>query len=355
MAAPKSPRGARAKPSRRPAGLDPLELLEAAGQGEAPPLLLVTGQDYFSRDAILVELQRALLAEGFEAFDRLSMDGEEVTGEGLVNQAELLAMGGMAGGRRFILVRRAEKIRERETEPLARFAGAGGAVGGNCVALVFSESKGAVLTALKKTALVLDFPAPRDYQLARWLEAQAKRLKIPLETDAARALADLSGEDYVGAVSQLMAASLVSGGARIGRALIETLSAGGRDTNPFHLADAVLGGETARAIRILRDLHEAGHSGYMILGLLESQLRKFLKMRAAMAEGRTARSVVQGESPMLPPPIQARMAKQLESFDERRLLAAFRAARAADRAIKSHGSGAELAHLESFVWTVAVS
>ena len=75
-------------------------------------------------------------------------------------------------------------------------------------------------------------------------------------------------------------------------------------------------------------------------------------MRAAVAGGKTPRSVVQAESPMLPPSIQARLTKQLESFNEPRLIAAFRGSRAADRAIKSHGSASELAHLESLIWNI---
>jgi len=339
-----------AKKPRRPASLDPVELLAAAGDRKAPPMVLVTGQDGFSRDAVLQELGRALLAEGFEGFDGTSIGGEEVSGENLVNQAEMMPMGGMAGGSRFILVRRAEKIRERELEPLTRLAGM--SLGGSCVALVFYEAKGAALTALKKVAPVLEFPAPRDYQLARWLEAQARRLKLQLDPDAARALADLVGEDYVGAMSELQKAAINCGGKRITRQVIEQSAAEGRDTNVFHLADAVLSGESARSVGILRDLHDAGQSGFMILGLLESQLRKFLKMRAEVDSGTPARLVVQSASPTLPPAIQARMARQLEAFDEPRLLGAFRAARAVDRAIKGYGSGAELAHLESFIWSI---
>ena len=39
----------------------------------------------------------------------------------------------------------------------------------------------------------------------------------------------------------------------------------------------------------------------------------------------------------LPPDVKARLTKQLESFDEGRLMAAFDAARSTDRVIKSHG------------------
>src|SRR5262245_33012185 len=215
--------------ARRPAALDAAELLRMAAQGEAPPLFLVTGHDYYSRDAILAELRRLLVAEGFEAFDAAAISGEEVAGEGFADQAEMLPMGGMAGGRRFLLVRRAEKIKERELPALSRYAASPAPT--CCAVLVFTETKGPVLTALKKTAPVLDLPAPRDYQMARWLETQARRLRVPIEADAARAIAERAGEDHVEAMSELEKAALAGGGRKITRAMIEDLAGPGRDTN----------------------------------------------------------------------------------------------------------------------------
>lgn len=338
---------------RRPAGLDPIDLLERARDRQPPPVLLVAGQDCFSRDAVLAELRKTLVAEGFEGLDSAAVDAEEITGDGLVNQAEVLPMGGMAGGSRFLHVRRAEKMKERDLETLGRYATS--PTPSTCMVLVFGESKGSVLTTLRKVAPLLEFPAPRDYQLSRWVEAQAARLGIRIEPDAARALAELSGENYVAAMSGLQVAALNSTGHRITRGMIEEQSGSSQDTNPFHLADAVLAGEPVRAVKILRDLHEAGESGYMILGLLEGQLRKFLRMRAEIAGGKTPRSVVQAASPTLPPAVQARVARQLAAFDEPRLISGFLEARAADRAIKSQGSGSEVAHLESLIWKLAMT
>lgn len=338
----------RAKGKSRVASLDPIELIASARRGEPVPLVVVTGRDYFSRDAILDELRRALVTEGFEVFNYAALSGEEVSGSELADQADMMAMG---GGCRHLLVRRAEKIREKEVEPLLKYAAS--PAPSSCVVFVFEELKGAAWTGLGKMAPGLDFPAPRDYQLARWLDAQARRLKVALEPDAAKLLAEISGEDHVGAFSDLQRAALAAGGGRITRKTIAEIIARGRDTNVFHLTDAVMSREPVRALKILRDLHEGGSTGYSIIGLLESQLRKFLKMRAKMAGGAPARGVVQAESPMLPPDVKSRLVRQLETFNERRLMDAFAILRVADRAIKSTGSGSELAHMESLVWRIS--
>ncbi len=333
--------------------LDPQTLVAAARKGECPAVLVITGRDYFTRDAVLSELKQALVPEGFEAFNYETLSGEAVSGGDLVNRAEMLPMfpmhpGGV--GRRLIVIRRADKIKERDAEVLGRYAGAPAAT--TCLVFVSEVGKAPILTALKKTASALDLPAPRDYQLARWLQGQASRTRVPLDPEAARMLADLSGEDHVAAMSYLTRASLAAKG-RVTRAAIEDMMAQAKDTNPFHLSDAVLAREPARAVRIMRDLFDAGGTSYMILGMLEGQLRRFLQMRAKMAGGRPAREVVQETSPTLPPDVRARLTRQLESFDEPRLIEAFRLARRADRAVKSHGSGAEQAHMESLIWRIA--
>ena len=347
----RAPRSPSARSARSP--LDPQTLIAAARKGECPAVIVITGRDYFTRDAVLSELKQALVPEGFEAFNYETLSGESVSGGDLVNRAEMLPMFPAQSdgpGRRLIVVRRADKIKERDAEIVGRYAGAPSAT--TCLVFVAESGKAPLLTALKKTASTLDLPAPRDYQLARWLQAQATRARVPLDPEAARLLADLSGEDHVAAMSYLTRASLNTKG-RVTRVSIEEMMAQARDTNPFHLSDAVLAREPARAVRILRDLFDAGGTSYMILGMLEGQLRKFLKMRAKMAAGRTARDVVQEESPTLPPDVRARLTRQLESFDESRLIEAFRLARRTDRAVKSHGSGAELAHMESLLWKIA--
>ncbi|HEY3175638.1 MAG TPA: DNA polymerase III subunit delta [Candidatus Polarisedimenticolia bacterium] len=329
------------------ASREPAALVELVRRGEPLPILLATGRDWYTRDAFLNEIRRSVVTGGFEAFNETLSWGEEISGADLVDQAEMMPMG---GGRRFILVRRADRIRERDVEPLARYAASPSP--DTCLILVFDPGKNAALAALGKLAPAVDFAAPRDYQLARWLEAQARRLGLRLEPDAARALSELSGEDHIGAMSWLQRAGLAAAGAPITRKTIEELAGQGRDTNPFHLADAILGREPARAVGIVRDLHDTGTTGYAMIGMLEAQLRRYLKMRAEMAGGATASRVIQTASPTLPPDVRSRLARQLDSFDERRLIEAFRAARGTDRAIKSFGSGAELGHVESLVWRI---
>ncbi|HET6372488.1 MAG TPA: DNA polymerase III subunit delta [Candidatus Polarisedimenticolia bacterium] len=339
---------ARRTTARAARGTTPAALLQAAGGGTPPSVLVITGRDSFTREWLLSGLRGALVPAGFEAFNYASFSGEDVVGEDLILSAGMLPMG---GSHRMLVVRRAERIRDRELPALARYASSPSS--STCLCLVCEGSEKATLaSALGAGATCLDLPAPRDYQLARWLEEQARRLDLPLDSDAARTLAEIAGEDFVGAMSQMQTAALAAAG-RITKKSIERQLTQAKDTNLFHFADAVLSREPARAIGILRDLHDAGHTGYAILASLTSQLRRFLKMRARVEGGESARSVIQSTSPTLPPEVRGRLTKQLDSFGQDRLIDAFGAARAADRAIKSYGSGEELAHLERLVWRVS--
>jgi DNA polymerase III subunit delta len=328
-------------------------VLAGAARGESPALIVITGRDLFTRDAFLAELRALLVPEGFEAFNAAFLWGDETRGPDIVSQAEMLPMLASPHARRFVLVRRADKLKEADADALEAYAGAPADTA--CVVLVFEQGKAPVLAALKSSGTHLDFAAPRDYQLSRWLEGQARRLRIAVEPDAARALADSYGEDHIGAMSALQRAALEAGSdkPKVTRRLIEAQSTRDRDANRFHLADAILARDPARALTVLRNLDEAGETGFMLLGLVEGQLRRFLKMRGEMASGEPARVVVKRNSPTLPPSIQDRLARQLDSFDEARLVEAFRIARETDRAIKGSGSGNTLAHMESLVWRIA--
>ncbi len=338
---------AAAAPRKAPSRLEPDALLSLARSGRPPAVVLVTGRDVFARDALAAGLLAALVTEGLEPFNYAALSGEEVAGDDLADRARVLPMG---GGARLILVRRADRIRAGETEPLAAYAADPSPT--TCLLLAFDAGRAPALEALKAGGVLVDLPAPRDYQLARWLEGTARGLGISLDAGAARALAERCGDDFVAAVSDLRVASLATKG-KVTRASIEALGGRARDTNAFHLADALLSREPARAVRLLRDLHDEGQAGFLLLGMVEGQLRRLLRMRAKADAGLSPQAAVRSESPTLPPAALARIAGQVASFDEPRLIEAFRLARAADRSIKGGGSGGELAHMEWLAWRMA--
>jgi DNA polymerase-3 subunit delta len=325
---------------------DPSDLASAIRSGEIPPVLILTGDDHFTREAIIDSLRSRCVPGGEEAFNYTSASGDEVSGGDLADMAETLPMG---GDRRLIVVRRAEAIPQADAAILARYAASPAA--STVLAFVCDGARAPILTALHQSTPVVDCAAPRDYQLAQWLERQAGLRNIRLDPGAARLLASIAGEDYVAAISYLDRAALSAAGP-VTRRAIEDLLPRSRDTNRFHLGDAILSREPARAIKILRDLFDAGETGYTILGLLESQLRKTLALRARVSAGESPSRVIQSIAPRLPPAVRARQAGHIESFDEKRIIGAFRIARETDRAIKSRSSGTELARMEAMIWRI---
>ncbi len=320
-------------------------IVAAIRGGQFPSVLLLTGRDLYTRDALLSEIRAAALTEGFEAFDDVVLHGDAASGDDVVLQAEMLPMGGRC---RLVRVLRADALRDKDAEAVAAYAQ--NPSPRSCLVLVAEDAKSPIVTALKGCAR-LEFPPPRDYQLARWLEMQAEREAIPIESGTAQALAELMGESWVAAMSELRRARVaLAPGQRLTRAMVEEMASQGRDTNPFHLGDAILSREPVRAVRILRSLRDAGTTGYAALGMLEGQLKRFLKLRGQVDAGRSPQSVVQENSPTLPPAIKTRLAKQLASFDTERAVAAFRVLRETDRAIKTGGSAAEPGHMEALVW-----
>jgi len=323
----------------------PEAVVAAVREGRPPGVILVTGKDLFTRDAMLAMIREAAVDKEFGAFDDVLVHGDSASGDDIVLQAEVLPMGGRC---RLVRVPRAEALREKDAKIVAEYAE--NPAPRSCLVLIAEDGRSPIVSALK-SGTRLEFAPPRDYQLARWLEMQAEREKIPIESGTAQALAELMGESFIAAMSELRRAAVsLPPGKRVTRAMVEEMASAGRDTNPFHLGDAILSREPVRAVRILRSLRDAGKTGYQVLGMLESQLRTFLKRRAEVDAGRSPQSVVQSNSPTLPPSIKARLAKQLASFDTERVVAAFRIVRETDLAIKTGGSAAEPGHMEALVW-----
>src|SRR5262245_3120644 len=113
------PRKPASKTTRAKRGTTPAVVLQAAASGEPPAVLVVTGRDTFTRNWLIAGLRSALVPAGFEAFNYAALSGEEVAGEELILRVGVLPMG---GSHRLIVVRRAERIREREAQAIAGYA-----------------------------------------------------------------------------------------------------------------------------------------------------------------------------------------------------------------------------------------
>jgi DNA polymerase-3 subunit delta len=171
-----------------------------------------------------------------EAVEQLEADS--ATGEDAVAACNALGLFGGVGGGRLVVVHGVESWKKPDVEALAGYLK--DPVEGAVLALVAEESlRGSTLPELcKKKGQVLSFDVPKPNNLHTWARSELKRLGVPADADAARALVELVGDDTIALSSELEKLAAWSGGEPVGRREVEQLATPGREAAAWALTDA---------------------------------------------------------------------------------------------------------------------
>lgn len=199
-----------------------------------------------------------------------------------------------------------------------------------------------LLDRLKKAAVpTSDALAPKPWEVARFVEAEAGRHKIPLGQGVAQALVDAVGTDLrtlAGALRQL-ASDIESPPLTLANV---TAYFGGRaEVTSFAVADDILSGNPASALEKLRWALGTGVAPVLVTSAIAGQLRslgKYLDLRSSrLSDGEMAREVG------VPPWKVKDLHRLSRSWNERGVAAAIRAVARADAAVKGAATDPDFA------------
>lgn len=211
-----------------------------------------------------------------------------------------------------------------------------------------NKGKG-LLTALKKNRPeTLDCPAPKPWELPRFVTAEAKRNRARMDTETAQALIDAVGHDLralATAVSQLAADSAQS---EITRALVQRYFGGRAEVTSFAVADAAVAGRSGAAMEQLRWALGTGVAPVLVTSALASSLRGLGKYLSAPGGVRDADLASQIG---VPPWKMKTIRSQARGWTENGLATALQAVAVADAQVKGAADDPEYA-LERLVLTV---
>lgn len=132
--------------------------------------------------------------------------------------------------------------------------------------------------------LVEIWPIDRK-ELPRWIRERASRLGVELSTDAARVLAERVEGNLLAADQELRKLALANPGARIDEANVLDAVADSARFDVFRLVDAVLAGESRRAIRVLRGLRAEGVEPVLVSWALSRELGLLARLKYAVEHG----------------------------------------------------------------------
>jgi len=207
------------------------------------------------------------------------------------------------------------------------------------------------LAALDVPTEIRECPRLEGRARARWVHEEVKRRGGAIEPDAATSLAERLPDSLwpvSGAIDTLLA--YVGPGAAITRAAVEAMVAPDEDENAFHLGDAIVEKNPARALAVLHGLMGGGMVVEQIMAMLTGRVRDWTLLTALKAERAPEDAAIKrlgwnsGKYRMA--------ARAANSFGRGELPRAYQALVAADEALKSRHDDQFLI-LDMLVFTLA--
>jgi DNA polymerase-3 subunit delta len=330
----------------------PYELESVLKKTGPAALYLIVGVEDCLRDQALAILKVAVVGEGdsgndggLGAFNEDLLYGDEHSAEEILAGAEEAPV---CAARRLIVVKAAEKLPAREGEALLPHL----KQPCDTTTLVFVAAKDKLDGRLKftqglmKSATLVECGPLAEPHLTRWIQEEARRLRVCLNEDAILLLKELAGNALSLVRRELeKLAAYVSEGTLVTAADVEALRGTEPGASVFDLSAAIGVRDRGRVLYILARNLEAGEAPLRILGSLAYQYRRIWKAkdlaRRGVSGAETAR--VLGMSPYRVKEVM----DQQRLFSESHLRSAFEAFLEADSKLKGGSAGAGGRVLES--------
>ncbi len=258
--------------------------LESSLKQQGPGCLyLVVGEEDLLRDSVVNVLTQAVLGVEGDAFNYEQFYGDEASGVDIRNSIAAVPVFAV---RRLVVVKAAEKLNARESEPLLEYVNT--PVESTTLVFVSSKMDGRLKfsQALARSAVVVDCSPLREAQLPTWISREAERLGLRVEEAAAQLLQEVCSASLYSVRRELeKLASYVPSDRAVTAADVYQLRGMEPGASVFDLTLAIGEGRRGRALSILARNLEAGEAPLRILGALAWQYRRIWKVKDLLAQG----------------------------------------------------------------------
>jgi len=153
-----------------------------------------------------------------------------------------------------------------------------------------SKHEGAWTKHVDAAGCLVVFNAPRPNEWEAWIGARLASRGLDATHDAAALLAERVEGNLLAAAQEIDKLAVLHGQGKIDAAEMENLVADSARYDAFKLTDAALGGDGARALRILDGLRAEGDELIALMGWLVNQLQLALRLANAQDFGAQARA-----------------------------------------------------------------
>lgn len=216
------------------------------------PIYFFHGEEAYFIDAAVKALENDVITEDEKAFNQTVVYGKDT------NYNEILALARqypMMGDKQLIVVKEAQelKLNEEESKLLENYAE--NPVESTILVLAHkhkkADSRKKVFKTLQNKKMLFYSEPVKDYQLAKWIEEEAKIDDIPLAPGISQLLADYLGNDLSRISNELQKMKLVlKPGDVLDGKLVETHIGISKEFNVFELQKAIGKKQADAAFRI---------------------------------------------------------------------------------------------------------
>jgi DNA polymerase-3 subunit delta len=253
---------------------------------ELKPVYLITGGDR-------PKIQRAIR----RLRDRIGDDGVELLSANAVGGEEAVAacnsMGLLGGGRRLVIIEDVDQWKVADVKAIAAYLS--GPAPDTVLALVAAELKkdSALAKACAKAGDVLVYDVVKR-RLPEWVTKQFGDRGVKIDSDAARLLVEIVGEDPEELASEVDKIATWAGGDPVGQGEIELLAAGCAEVPGYELTDAWGRRDLAAALFACQNLLErsgdpVSRTVPSMIGLLVAHVGRVRDCQGLAEEGLSAR------------------------------------------------------------------
>ncbi|RUL62519.1 DNA polymerase III subunit delta [Dyella dinghuensis] len=144
-----------------------------------------------------------------------------------------------------------------------------------------NKHEGAWTKQVDSAGTVVVFNAPRPHEWEAWIGTRLATRGLTATPEAAALLAERVEGNLLAAAQEVDKLAILHGQGKIGADEMEHLVADSARYDAFKLTDAALGGDGARALRILDGLHAEGEELIALMGWVVNQLQLALRLANA--------------------------------------------------------------------------
>ncbi len=216
------------------------------------PIYFFHGEEAYFIDAAVKSLENDVLTEDERAFNQTVVYGKDT------NYNEILALARqypMMGDKQLIIVKEAQDLKLNEEESKILESYAENPVDSTILVLAHKhkkvDSRKKVFKTLLSKKMLFHSEPVKDYQLAKWIEEEAKLDAIPLAPGISQLLADYLGNDLSRISNELQKLKLVlKSGEVLDGKLVETHIGISKEFNVFELQKALGKKDSNNAFKI---------------------------------------------------------------------------------------------------------